>query len=51
MTGNTLHPHVIDIRLVFALDMLWIGGVVFFAKGYTVREFRYPACHEMVNVE
>ena len=49
-TRNVFLPHRIDIRLVRASDVLWIGGVVCRVTGYTVREFRDPACHEMVSV-
>jgi len=38
------------MRLIEALDMLWVGGVVCGTIGHTVREFRDPGRHEMVNV-
>ena len=49
-TLNVSLPHVVNIRLIGALDMLWIGGVVFSFTGHAVREFRDPSCHEMVDV-
>jgi len=50
MTTNTHNPHGIRIRLIFAFDMLWVGGVVSEATKRAVREFRDPGCHEMDNV-
>jgi len=50
MTTDTFNPHGINIRLVCALGMLWIGGLVFEATKHTDREFRDPCFHEMVNV-
>ena len=50
MIRDTSSPHGINKRFMFALDMLWIGGVVFGITEHTIREFRDPACDEMVNV-
>ena len=40
----------INIRLMYALDMLWIGGLVSSVTEHTIREFGNSPCHEMVNV-
>jgi len=47
---NVSNPHLINVRFMFAPDMLWIGGVIYAMTGQTVREFRNPGCHEVVNV-
>ena len=50
MIRNTPIPHGINIRLICALDMLWIVGVIQDATEHTVRVVRDPACDEMVNI-
>jgi len=50
MARNTSIPHGINKRFTFALDMLWIEGVIYGITEHTIREFRDPACDEMVNV-
>ena len=50
MTSDTSIPHGINVRLGFAPDMLWIGGVIYDNTGHTVRKFGDPGCHKMVNV-
>ena len=50
VTRNTSNLHGINIRLMYAPDMLWIGGVIYRVTEYTVREFRGPPFYEMVNV-
>jgi len=49
-TPNIYLPHGINIRLIEAQGMRWIGGVVCNVTGYAVREFQDPGCHETVNV-
>ena len=39
MARNTFLPHGINKRLMFASDVLRIGGVVQGVIGHTVREF------------
>ena len=51
LIGNTFNPHGINIRLIFAPDdMLWIPELVYRVTEHTVREFRDPACYEVVNI-
>ena len=50
VTRDTSNLHGINIRLMYAPDMLWIGGVILGITEHTVRELRDPSCHEMVNV-
>ena len=50
VTRNASNLHGINIRLVYAPDMLWIGGVIYRVTEHTVREFRDPPFYEMVNV-
>ena len=50
MAGNTAIPHGINIRLICAPDVFWAGRVIQDAAEHTVREFRDPACHEVVNI-
>ena len=47
---NAFISNGIDVRVMCAPGMLWIGGLVRGATGRTIREFRYPAFHKMVNV-
>ena len=47
---NTSLPNGVNIHRVRAPDMLWIRGVVYGATEYTIREFRDPPCHEMIDV-
>ena len=49
-TLNTFIPHRINVRLMLALSVLWVGGVVYHRAWHTVREFRDPLFNEMVNV-
>jgi len=49
MAWNTFIPHGINVCLVCALGVLWIGGLVLNATGHTVRELRDPACNKVVN--
>ena len=50
ITRDVFSPHGINIRLMFAPDVLWIGGVVWGGHRHTKREFRYSACDDMVKV-
>jgi len=47
---NTSIPHGINKRFIQPPDVFWIGGVIYNVTGHTVREFRNPGCHEVVNV-
>ena len=49
-TRNTSALRGIKKRLIEAPDKLWVGGVIRKVTRHTVREFRNPGCHEMVNV-
>ena len=49
-TLDTLIPHTINVRLMLALSVLRVGGVVYKIAWHTVCEFRDPPFHEMVDI-
>jgi len=48
--ANACITHGINVRVMCTPDMLWIEGFIHDLTGQTVREFRDPGCHEMVDV-